>query len=375
MPHRVVALGLAAALVWSVASAEESQLFRLKWTDPPPAALPDEHGFAGMFAGVLAVSDDHDNGNGGVLLAAGGANFPEKPLIEGGPKRWSDRIFLLGAPDAAWREAETRLPRPLGYGVSVTWRDRVICIGGNNLGGHRREVFALSLDGGDVAIEALPPLPMPMSMMSGALVGDAVYVAGGMGGDDPTRSLDAFYRLNLRRPDASWKQLPTWPGPDRCLAIAASLDGDFFLVSGMRMAPNEDGAAYPVAPYLVDAYRYDPDGGVWKRLADPPRPLAASPALELDSHMLAVLGGLSGENLGHDLATYPRFYRGIHGYDADDDAWRWLGYLPPDTARLVAPAVKWHGRHVVISGESRPGVRSTAVQFIRDSGGSTDHGK
>ena len=39
------------------------------------AELPDAEGWAGMFAGV----------SNGVLIVGGGANFPEKPLWEGGP--------------------------------------------------------------------------------------------------------------------------------------------------------------------------------------------------------------------------------------------------------------------------------------------------
>lgn len=53
------------------------------WTLLP--ALPDPEGFAGMYAGTC----------GEIMICAGGTNFPEKPMLEGGAKTWTDRIFTL----------------------------------------------------------------------------------------------------------------------------------------------------------------------------------------------------------------------------------------------------------------------------------------
>lgn len=92
----------------------------------PLAPLPDPHGFAGMFAGVA----------GGALIRAGGANFPAEPLAQGGRKVWHDRVFTLAKPDTAWRLV-ARMPRPSGYGVSATWRDCAVFVGG----GDERENF------------------------------------------------------------------------------------------------------------------------------------------------------------------------------------------------------------------------------------------
>src|SRR6185369_2510250 len=89
----------------------------LVWKALPP--LPDALGVAGAFAGE----------SGGALLVAGGANFPDKMPWEGGKKVWHDTVWVLERPDGAWREAG-RLPRPLGYGVSVTHHGSVVCVGG-----------------------------------------------------------------------------------------------------------------------------------------------------------------------------------------------------------------------------------------------------
>jgi len=79
----------------------------LLWTQLPP--LPDPEGFAGMFAGVSQ----------GALIAAGGANFPDKKPWDGGAKRWYDTVFVLPPGGTNWTVAG-KLPRPLAYGVSIT---------------------------------------------------------------------------------------------------------------------------------------------------------------------------------------------------------------------------------------------------------------
>ena len=85
----------------------------LAWSQLP--ALPDHEGFAAPFAGV----------SGGALIVAGGANFPGKKPWEGGTKVWYDKVFVLERNTNQWRVAG-RLPRPLGYGVSVTTSNGVI---------------------------------------------------------------------------------------------------------------------------------------------------------------------------------------------------------------------------------------------------------
>src|SRR5882757_3411180 len=63
------------------------------WEQASP--IPDADGFAGSYAGV----------SNGVLLVAGGANFPgdKRPWTQG-VKTWYDNIFVLEQKDGAWKE-------------------------------------------------------------------------------------------------------------------------------------------------------------------------------------------------------------------------------------------------------------------------------
>lgn len=67
------------------------------------------------------------------------------------PKKWYDSVFVLGKASAEWH-AGFKLPRPLGYGVSVTMQDGLICIGGSDSTHHFTEVFRLQ---SSVAVRAL----------------------------------------------------------------------------------------------------------------------------------------------------------------------------------------------------------------------------
>lgn len=316
-----------------------------RWSQLAP--LPETQGVAGAFAGV----------SGGAMLVAGGANFPEKPPWEGGKKVWYDRVLVLDRPDGDWRVAGT-LPRPLGYGVSVSHRDGVICVGGSGPDRHFADVFRLSWDGQRLTTTSLPALPRPLANASGALVGDRLYVAGGQETPDAARTLKSVYVLDLAEASPRWRELPPWPGGGRMLAIAASREGVFWLIGGVDLVEGKGGQA--TRRYLRDAYRHDPGKG-WTRVADLPHPLAASPSPAAgEASGIWVFGGDDGSKLGFTPPeAHPGFNPSILRYRIQADAWEHVGNLP--AARVTAPLVRWRDRWVILSGEARPGVRSPQV--------------
>jgi hypothetical protein len=173
--------GVCAVLPNAVAGEEPRPMTSLlNWSRLPP--LPDKEGFAGMFAGVTD----------GALIAAGGTNFPRAPIWEGGKKVWYDSIFVLDKPNGQWRTAKEKLPRPLAYGVSATWKGAVICAGGGDSERHYADVFILRLVNGRIQIESLPPLPRPCAGMCGSLLGSQLYIAGGTERPNATTGLHIF---------------------------------------------------------------------------------------------------------------------------------------------------------------------------------------
>jgi N-acetylneuraminate epimerase len=318
----------------------------LRWEKLPP--VPNAGGLGSPYAGVSE----------GALLVAGGANFPEAPPWAGGSKRYYDTVYALPDPQGRWKEVG-KLPRPMGYGVSVTAPGGVFCAGGSDLTRHYRDVFLLRLARGGLETKSFPPLPRPMANGCGAIMGGVVYVAGGIEEPGSTNALRTFWALDLSAPAPAWRELEPWPGPGRMLAVAAVHDGAFYLLSGTSLSG--DAVGKPLRQYLTDAYSYRPGTG-WKQLADLPRPAVAapSPAPVLDSAHILVLSGDDGTRVGFQpLDQHPGFARDVLAYLPAGNNWATAGEVP--CTQVTVPAVAWRGRHVVPNGEIRPGVRTPEV--------------
>src|SRR5690606_14512229 len=114
---------------------------QLKWEELP--AIPDKEGYAGMFAGV----------SNGALIALGGANFPDKMPWEGGVKKWYNNIYILEKNAEAWKLANAKLPDPLAYGVSASYQDKVILVGGSDAQQHHATVYTVCYEKGEIKLD------------------------------------------------------------------------------------------------------------------------------------------------------------------------------------------------------------------------------
>ena len=322
---------------------------RLDWKRLAP--LPNAAGVAGAFAGV----------SGGALLVAGGANFPSAKPWEGGRKVWHDDVFVLEKPEGQWKRAG-HLPRPLGYGVSASHRNEVICVGGSDAARHYAEVFALGWRNGKVSTRSLPPLPQTLANACGAIVSDTLYVAGGIATPDATNALRSFFALDLSKPETTWRELPSWPGPPRMLAVAAAVADTFFVVGGVELIADERGAAK--RRYLRDGYRFISKRG-WKPIASAPFPIAAapSPAPVTPDEGFLIVGSDDGSRASLlPSPTHPGFNDAVLLYNTKSDSWSRIAATP--IPRATAPTVSWRGRWVIPNGEVRPGVRSPDVWSV-----------
>lgn len=336
----------------ALAGCNSKQEPKLRWEQLP--AIPDPEGFAGAFAGV----------SGGALIVAGGANITGDKWAEPLQKKWYDSVFVLEEPDGVWRTG-LKLSRPLGYGVSVTTKDGVVCIGGSDSERQYADVFRIEWRDGKLLTTRMPALPRPCANFSGALTGDAIYVAGGIETPNSTEAMRTFWKLDLAVKNPRWEELEPWPGPERMLAVAGSLEGSFYLFSGVRLKPGADGK--PVREYLRDAYCFTPEQK-WKRIADLPRAACAAPTPALVSGgRLLVVGGDDGTNVDFKpVRDHPGFPRDTLAYDPQRDAWSFEENVPFSIA--VAPVVNWLGRFVIPNGEVRPRVRTPEVWATEKSG-------
>ena len=346
---------------------QPSGLAHIAWEQA--TKVPDTVGFAGAYAGV----------SNGHLIVAGGANFPEgtRPW-SGGTKQWNDKVFVLAKKEGQWREVG-RLPRPMGYGISLRWQDHVIILGGADQSTHYQDAYLLRYEDGRVINDRLPDLPAPTANACGAVLDGVIYVAGGLPHPTGTTAAHSFWSLDLKLPrtERKWEVLEGWPGPSRMLSVAGVIGDAFYLMSGVALhLPEGDSLARRT--YLNDAYRYMPGSG-WQRIADLPHAIAAapSPGYTTDMDKLLVFGGDDGSLADRGGALkdrHPGFRKDILSYDAGSDSWGVVGEVLTDSqpdpennpnastwAPVTTPLVVWNGQVVLPMGEVRPGVRTNRI--------------
>ncbi len=295
---------------------------------PVTEAIHEHTGLSGAFAGV----------HNGVYIIAGGIR-DDNSLTDEGAKFWSDNIYVLektGTGSYQWNvQGSFKLPRPLAHGVAITTTKGVLCIGGSDEKECYSDVFLLRWNsaGQRIEIETLPSLPRPLAFMSGAKLGSSVFLAGGQESIEEARATDNFWVLDLEKTNEDlfqWRELDSWPGPVRVDAVAVEQsDGAtdaFYLFGGRSLDPGMEDSE------LMDNYHYNPNTGVWKRIAD----------LKSDYS----LSGASGLPYG---ANHILFFRGagqqILAYHTIIDAWVGVSD-PPSQGRLSSNVVRWDNAYV-----------------------------
>lgn len=374
-------LGAMAALCVSVAEARVelswSESFRL----PPLTEGGRENpGVARPYCG------EHN----GMVLLAGGANFPDAPLAEGGKKRYHATIYGLSTGSREWRVVG-ELPEPIGEGIAVATPRGIVCVGG--AAGERGErvtdkAFLMTWDaaGQKVGFEPLPDFPYPVKMAAAAVRGSVVYVAGGWCGQQAESDV---WALDLAAGEGmAWQPLPPLPVKrEQPVAAIQNTSGQrtaLFVMGGM--ASHEDGAQFA----LEDGYYYDlAQGaeGVWRPVApacvkggDTVWPLIGAIAQVTGDQHILVFGGSNREVwndqirknttlTGAALAAFRdeyfrrpneafKFCRQVLVYHTVTDRWFELGELPFEGRCGAAVVRRADGTLLLASGEIGPGIRT-----------------
>ena len=321
---------------------DQNPLF--EWSRAP--ALPFS-GVSGPFGGVIENK----------IILAGGNTASVNGEDEAGT--WSDQIVVLDLerPENGWSLSTSRLVEPLAYGCSITLPDgSVLLVGGTNGVRHFASSSLLRLTDGGVHLSDGPELPIPLAYMSSALVGDQVFIVGGMVSPSASSSSNRVFSLEWSSSDARWTEVQAIPGDEgRMLSSTASHGGSLYVFGGCRVVPGGTDRLY-----LDDSWRFTPDPqgqGEWMQRSDLPIALAAGPVPcpNIGSSFIIVGGG----------SDRPVVRGSVHSgallaYDVITDAWSVRSGSTGITL-LNTPTLSWEDRYIFPGGEEASGVRSREV--------------
>ena len=336
-----VSLILAAGLV--ACHTETMKVTELK--SIPDAAYAK--GVSAPFCGVV----------GDALVVAGGANFPDKSLLEGGAKRVYADIWAHT--DGEWAHVGV-LPDSTAYGATFAVDGALVLAGGNVCGVTTDKVYELTLQDGAAVLRALPPLPEPMEQCGWTRDGDRLYLVGGVG-------TTAVYACTIG--EYVWTRLADLPEPlvqpvafasGGSLHVWGGFNPETLEVSdkGLVISSEVEKSLWREAPSI-------PDGGTF----------VGATGVTLPDGRLAVVGGVNRAIFARALHNTPedripylskepaeyQFRQAVYAFDPASGAWTLLGADPACALAGPGVAVRPAGGLYVAGGELKPGVRSPRI--------------
>ena len=330
-----------AALASSLAACNTETMKVTELKPIPDAAYAK--GVSAPFCGVV----------GDALVVAGGANFPDKSLLEGGAKRVYADIWAYGAGE--WVHAGA-LPDSTAYGATFAVDDALILAGGNVCGVTTDKVYELKLWNGKAVLLALPPLPVPMEQGGWTREGDQLFLVGGVGTTGVYACTVGTYE---------WTKVADLPEP-LVQPVAFASGGKLYVWGGFNPETLE-----------VSDKGIVLDGGAWRATAPIPDggTFVGATGATLPDGRLAVVGGVNRAIFARALHNTPedripylskepaeyQFRQAVYAFDPVSETWAQLGSVP--ACALAGPGVAASGATAlsVAGGELKPGVRSPKI--------------
>lgn len=312
--------------------------------------LPVKKGLSNAITGV----------SNGALIVAGGSNF-NQPIQQGGQKHVYDQIYVsTDAREMNWKHAGN-LPVPLANAAVVSLNEGLLVIGGTDGQKPSDRVFLLrwNLEHQKVEIDSsFAKLPIPLASLSGAKIGNSIFIAGGQNSDN--KAQQTFYSLELgeggSNANQQWKSLPAWPGAARFGAtMIAQSNGEYnclYLIGGKG-----------TDSYLKDAFLYDPIQEKWMSIAPLPTPALFSPSISLGQTHIVMFSGSDGHDADKAIFFKDEYHmmKDVMAYHTITNTWIKLENIPTGVAG--ATAVRWNNKVMLVGGELRPGVRTSQIQI------------
>ncbi len=367
-----------------------------KWSEsieiPPGEGQEIQHGLASPFAG----------NSGDVVIVAGGCNFPDIPVVDGGAKKYYNDAFVLVEKDGKPRWLfGMKIPNETAYGASVNLPDGLLCIGGNNNDETYSSTYLLkwNKNNSELEIENYPELPFPVTQMGAALVDNIVYVVGGLADG---KLANTFLSLDISKKgtdEFKWEILADFPGVARLQPVVVAQNGSeekhLYLFSGSSFSENQK-----EPDVTTDGLEYNPKTAKWTKISEiapngyEPFSLHGASGFPLGMNHILFVGGVNyyvfndawrKEREGklaiesRDTARINQFKSWKRDYLSQEPAWynfnkevlvyhtitnSWtVGDEYPFPAPAGAKVVAWNNGWLLINGETMPGIRTPKVYY------------
>ena len=307
-------------------------------------------GVSAPFCGVLGTAP----------VVAGGANFPDKPLLEGGSKKVYRDIWLLEG--GAWKHAG-RLPDSTAYGATFQLPDGLVFAGGNAAGMTTDRVYVVRREGEGVSLAVLPSLPLPVEQAGWTAADGCLYLAGGQSGEQASRKVYA-----CTAEDFVWSEIAELPLP-LVQPLAYAREGKLYVWGGfdpLAAKAFNVGWCLDLASGQWEAAPAIPDGGTFVGAA----------GVTLPDGRLLVAGGVHIDVFNRALHNTPedripylskepadyKFRQAVYLFDGK----RWTQAGSSADLALAGPGIAAAADKVYVAGgEVKPGVRSPKILELK----------
>lgn len=351
MKKLLLLLLLTPILLTSCGSDNKADATTIEWQAGP--SIPDSIGLSALYGGV---------DQNGTIVIAGGCNFANKPLIEGGEKIFSDRIYTLAPQATQWELSTNKLPIAAAYGVSISTTNGIYLLGGTSNGKESLSEVTIYKNG---TLSPTTPMPLPLDNMGGALIGSNIYVVGGY--SNGVGSNRAFV-LDTRK--KQWSELPPYPGAARIQPVVAAQNA----AEEMRLYVM--GGFDPVSKTVLrDGWAWSESGKKWVAVYPAPVAINGGEGFSLGVHSILVVGGVDEAKFNQSLAITddstrlaynkhePQWYEfntKLLSYNTIVNRWCETGSIPSGKAgsKVISST---NGQHYLVTGETMPGVRTNEV--------------
>ncbi|MGL5561898.1 MAG: hypothetical protein ACRDCN_04660, partial [Tannerellaceae bacterium] len=262
------------------------------WNTFPSVSAQKDYPAIGVSAMYAGVNNQH-------LFMAGGANFPDTPVADGGKKAYYMQIFTkrIGDTGSEWCYVGD-LPTTAAYGASVSTPSGIVCLGGNNEYGAFNTVlrYQISENGLLQKCDTLPQLPCKMDNFAAANNGNIIYVAGGNVDGSPGNRV---FCLDTDHLNTGWLELESFPGKPRVQPVVSfqRIEGKGILVLAGGFCGY---SAQNVDPEVAkDIAILDIENGVWRVKQGPVSPdqktiaLGGACAVAVDDSLTLYTGGVN----------------------------------------------------------------------------------